>query len=118
MTKDLVEKVKKQLDSLIKVKKNMAKMLKDISGHVVNFRALHEVVRKPEVAVDYRDLDYEDKLNFVDGVEPPLQYLTDILAQADELITKLEAEFKQAVAADDDYSATKITEINCTLRDD
>ena len=47
-------------------------MLKDISSHVVNFRALGDVVKKPEVAVDYRDLDYGDKLDFVDGVEPPL----------------------------------------------
>jgi hypothetical protein len=93
-------------------------MLKDISSHVVNFRALDDTVKKPDVAVDYRDLDYENKLDFVDGVEPPLQYLTNILAKADELIIKLEAEFKQAVAADDDHSATKITEINCTLRDD
>ena len=50
----------------------MTKMLSDISNHVRNFKELDQTVGKPEVAVDYRDLDYENKLDFVDGVEPPL----------------------------------------------
>jgi hypothetical protein len=50
----------------------MTKMLTDIRNHVSNFRALDQVITKPEVAVDYRDLDYESKLDFVDDVEPPL----------------------------------------------
>ena len=60
----------------------MTKMLGDISSHVVNFKALDEVIQKPEVAIDYRDLDYENKLDFVDGVEPPLQHVTQVLARA------------------------------------
>lgn len=50
----------------------MLKLLGDISTHVINFRSLSEVVKKPEVAVDYRDLEYNEKLEFVDGVEPRL----------------------------------------------
>jgi len=43
---------------------------------VVNFRALRDVVQKDEVAVDYRDLEYGEKLEFVDGVEPPLEFVS------------------------------------------
>lgn len=64
--------MRKQLESLTKVSNSLKKILGDISNHVKNFRHLDKVVAKPEVAVDYRDLDYENKLDFVDGVEPPL----------------------------------------------
>lgn len=57
---------------MLKVKTNLGKMLKDISNHVLNFRALDNVVKKPEVAEEYNDLDYQGRLDFVDGVEPPL----------------------------------------------
>ena len=67
----------------------MTKMLGDISSHVVNFKALDEVIQKPEVAIDYRDLDYENKLDFVDGVEPPLQHVTQVLARAKQTIETL-----------------------------
>lgn len=56
----------------MEVKTTVKKILTDISNHARNFRQLDKVVQKPEVAVDYRDLDYENKLDFVDGVEPPL----------------------------------------------
>ena len=50
----------------------MQKLLSDISNHVKNFKALDETIKKPEVQADYNDLEYEEKLEFVDGVEPPL----------------------------------------------
>lgn len=72
----------------------MQKMLGDITNHVVNFRALNEVIKKPEVANDYRDLDYADKLLFIDGVEPPLKDVTQVLERAKDLIDKIDADFK------------------------
>jgi len=54
----------------------MLKLLGDISGYAVGFRALRDAIEKPEVAVDYRDLEYAEKLEFVDGVEPPLEFVT------------------------------------------
>jgi len=53
----------------------MLKLLGDISGYAVGFRALRDAIEKP-VAVDYRDLEYAEKLEFVDGVEPPLEFVT------------------------------------------
>ena len=64
-------------------------MLADITNHVVNFRALDEVVKKPAVLIDYRDLDYENKLDFVANVEPPLENVTNVLGRGKELIEKL-----------------------------
>ena len=95
----------------------MTKLLGDISNHVVNFKALDAVCQTPEVAVDYRDMDYENKLDFIDGVEPPLQHVTQVLAQAKKLIETLELEFEEA-QKDEDEEAEKITEINHKLRDD
>ena len=71
----------------------MTKMLGEISVYVANFRALDEVCKKPEVAVDYRDLDYENKLDFVDNVEPALEHVTQILARAKETIDTLYGEY-------------------------
>ena len=95
----------------------MTKMLGDISNHVANFKALDAVCQTPEVAVDYRDMDYENKLDFIDGVEPPLEHVTQVLAQAKQLIETLELEFEQA-QKDEDEGPAKITEINQKLRDD
>jgi len=93
-------------------------MLGDISNHVRNFKALDEVVQKPEVAVDYADLDYQNKLDFIDGVEPPLEHVSLVLTHAKKLIESLENDYKRAVKDDNDESQTKITEINHKLRDD
>ena len=71
----------------------MTKMLSDISTYVSNFRALDEVCKKPEVAVDYRDLDYENKLDFVDNVEPAMVHVTEVLARAKEAIEALDGEY-------------------------
>ena len=37
-----------------------------IDKHLSNFRALRETIQKPEVQVDYRDLEYDHKLEFLD----------------------------------------------------
>lgn len=68
-------------------------MLTDISNHVTNFRALDNVVKKPEVAVDYRDLDYESKLDFVDDVELSLKNTKEVLDRCKSLIEKVENEY-------------------------
>lgn len=73
---ELKESVKSQLETAKRINESLTKMLGDIKNHVVNFKALDEVVQRPEVAVDYRDLDYENKLDFIDGVEPPLEHVT------------------------------------------
>ena len=62
-------------------------------------------------------MDYENKLDFIDGVEPPLEHVTQVLAQAKQLIETLELEFEQA-QKDEDEGPAKITEINQKLRDD
>lgn len=54
----LIEKVKSQLENSKKVNTNMTKMLGQISNQVVNFKALDQVVQKPEVLILYGDLDY------------------------------------------------------------
>lgn len=94
----MAEKIKKQLEQGKKVNVNMTKMLAEISNHVSNFKALDDCVKKAEVAVDYRDLDYESKLDFVDGVEPPLQYVSQVLVRAKSLIDDLEKQFSEAEA--------------------
>jgi len=68
-------------------------MLTDISNHVTNFRALDNVVKKSEVAVDYRDLDYESKLDFVDDVELSLKNTKEVLDRCKSLTEKLESEY-------------------------
>lgn len=65
------------------------KLLGDISTYVVNFRTLREVVVKPQVAVDYRDLEYTEKLEFVDGVEPPLEYVTQMVHRAKDMLSEI-----------------------------
>lgn len=103
------------MEALNKTCQSLKKMLTDITTFVENFRLLNETVAKPEIAVDYNDLDYKNKLEFVDGVEPPLQHLTEILSRAESLVKELIDDYKEAVALN---SAPKFTEINCTLRDD
>ena len=76
MSDNLTDKVAAQLEKAKQTNVNMTKMLAEISVYVANFRALDEVCKKPEVAVDYRDLDYENKLDFVDNVEPALVHVT------------------------------------------
>ena len=71
----------------------MTKLLSDISDHVVNFRALRDVITKEEVAVDYRDLEYGEKLEFVDGVEPALEFVGKMLQRAKDFISEVEAQY-------------------------
>ena len=87
------EKVRLQLEKSKQINENMTKMLAEISMYVSNFRALDEVCKRPEVAVDYRDLDYENKLDFVDNVEPAMVHVTEVLARAKEAIEALDAEY-------------------------
>ena len=87
------EKVRLQLEKSKQINENMTKMLAEISMYVSNFRALDEVCKRPEVAVDYRDLDYENKLDFVENVEPAMVHVTEVLARAKEAIEALDAEY-------------------------
>ena len=89
-SKDLQEHIKNQIASAKKVNESLTRMLADISKHVKNFRALNEVIKKPEVATDYRDLDYGEKLEFIDDVEPPLQYVTKMLEKVKKEIDEIE----------------------------
>lgn len=79
----------KQLQKAKTTNTRMLKLLADISAFVKNFKALDEVIKKPEVATDYRDLEYDEKLEFVDGVEPPLQFVSQMVDRAKEFLTKL-----------------------------
>ena len=90
---NLTEKVRLSIEKSKQTNENMTKMLAEISTYVSNFRALDEVCKKPEVAVDYRDLDYENKLDFVDNVEPALVHVTEVLTRAKEAIETLDREY-------------------------
>ena len=93
VSENLTEKVRLQLEKSKLINENMTKMLAEISTYVSNFKALDEVCKKPEVAVDYRDLDYENKLDFVDNVEPALVHVTEVLTRAKETIETLDGEY-------------------------
>lgn len=113
--KDLIESVAKQLEQANKVNANVTKMLTDISNHVTNFRALNNVVKKPQVAVDYRDLDYESKLDFVDDVELSLKNTKEILDRCKSLTEKLESEYSSIT--DKEQAGAEISSINKQLRE-
>ena len=85
------------------------KVLGEISTNVVNFKSLREVMQKPEVAVDYGDLDYLEMLEFVDGVEPPLEYVTGIVHRAKQMLEALEIEYNEV--KDDEYAVEEIEDI-------
>jgi len=93
----------------------MMKLLADISDHVVNFRALRDVVQKEEVAVDYRDLEYLEKLEFVDGVEPPLEFVTQMVQRAKDFLFALEEEY--AAIKNKENAGAEIGDINRRLRE-
>ena len=90
-------------------------MLTDISNHVTNFRALDNVVKKPEVAVDYRDLDYESKLDFVDDVELSLKNTKEVLDRCKSLIEKVENEYNSIT--DKEQAGAEISSLNKQLRE-
>ena len=113
--KDLIESVAKQLEQAKKVNANVTKMLTDISNHVTNFRALDNVVKKPQVAVDYRDLDYESKLDFVDDVELSLKNTKEILDRCKSLTENLESEYNSIT--DKEQAGAEISSINKQLRE-
>ena len=48
------------------------------------------MIKKPEVASDYQDLEYDEKLEFVDGVEPPLQFVSQMVARAKTFLAKID----------------------------
>ena len=101
------------MDAAKRINESLTKMLGDIKNHVINFKALDEVVQQPEVAVDYRDMDYENKLDFIDGVEPPLEHVTQVLQQAKQLVETLDQEFAAAKRIEDEKeSSDKITQIS------
>ena len=87
--KDIKESVQKQLKKAKQVNESLTKMLAEISTHVQNFKALDAVVQKPEVLVDYADLDYATKLDFVEGVEPPLEHVSLVLTHAKKMVETL-----------------------------
>ena len=107
--------IKKQIDKSKTINGRLLKLLGEISTNVVNFRSLREVVQKPEVAVDYRDLDYLEKLEFVDGVEPPLEYVTEMVNRAKQMLEDLEKEYDSF--KDNEEAGKEITEIQRKLRD-
>ena len=90
-------------------------MLADISKHVQNFRALNTVIMKPEVMADYRDLDYGEKLEFIEDVEPPLKYVTEMLSKAKKEIIEVETEYLRDLKSEN--SGSEIAEIASRLRD-
>ena len=53
-----VERVRTQIDRITQQNNFLELQLSDISGLIHQFIELNELVKKPEVAVDYRDLDY------------------------------------------------------------
>ena len=110
--------MRKQLNQVKKVNGNVKKMLGDIANLVGNFRQLHEVSLRPEVAVDYRDLDYATKLEFVEGVEPPLEHVSQVQKRAAELIERLETKLGEALAGDDHLAGHALTEVKGKLRED
>jgi len=76
---DLLAKAQKQIDEAKQVNTRVEKMLAKISNLVDNFKALSDVTKRPEVAVDYHDLDYADKLHFLESVMPPLNHVPTVL---------------------------------------
>ena len=114
-SKDLQENIKNQISAAKKVNESLTRMLADISKHVKNFRALNDVIQKPEIATDYRDLDYGEKLEFIEDVEPPLQYVTQILEKAKKEIDEVEQEFERDLKAEN--AGSEIAEIATRLRE-
>ena len=114
-SKDLQENIKNQIAAAKKVNESLTRMLADILKHVKNFRALNDVIQKPEIATDYRDLDYGEKLEFIEDVEPPLQYVTQILEKAKKEIDEVEQEFERDLKAEN--AGSEIAEIASRLRE-
>ena len=71
----------------------MSRQLEDISGLINQFTHLNELVKKPEVAVDYRDLDYANQLDFVPEMEQSLENVKQVLAESQHLILNQNLEF-------------------------
>ena len=67
--------------------------MKEIAVIIGQFTQLNELVKKPEVAVDYRDLDYTNQLDFVPEMEQSLENVKELLAEAQTLILDQNTEF-------------------------
>ena len=74
-----IERVRTQIDRVQQQNNFMELQLSDISGLIAQFIQLNELVKKPEVAVDYRDLDYANQLEFVPIMEEGLSNVKDLL---------------------------------------
>ena len=115
MSKEQLQKIEKQLEKSQATNTRILKLLSDISSYVANFVALREVVSKPEVAVDYNDLEYLEKLEFVEGVEPPLEYVTKLVHRAKDMLTELQTEYNSI--EDKESAVQEINEISRKLRE-
>ena len=60
-------------------------------------------------------MEYLEKLEFVDGVEPPLQYVTQLVLRAQDMLAELETEYN---SIEEKESAVKeINEVSRKLRE-
>ena len=62
---NLIERVRTNVTRVRTQNEELEKQLSEISGLIGQFNHLNELVQKPEVATDYRDLDYANQLDFV-----------------------------------------------------
>jgi len=102
-----VERVRTQIDRITQQNNFLELQLSDISGLIHQFIELNELVKKPEVAVDYRDLDYANQLEFVPIMEEGLSNVKDLLREAHILLIDFNKEFETSMKnkgpRDDDH---------------
>ena len=60
---------------------------------MANFNVLAECMAKSEVLPDYRDLDYNSKLEFIGDYRKALKNVKDLLEQTNALLKKLAVNF-------------------------
>ena len=60
----------------------LQKQLDEVSEQITQFTILKEMVKRPEVAQDYRDLNYHSMLEFIPEMEKCLQNTKNLLSSS------------------------------------
>ena len=70
---NLTDGTREQLQNALSLFEELTKMLDQLDTYLSNFRVLGQITSKEDVIADYRDLEYDNKLEFLEEDEQALK---------------------------------------------
>ena len=94
---NLAERVQTQITRAQDQAKELDKQADAIAVHIAAFTQLNQLIKKPEVDIDYRDLNYVGQLDFVPEMEQSLEAVRQLINDSKRLVEDYSAELQAII---------------------